>query len=670
MNWLLAALLLAPLLLVPGMREGFEGPKAWLVRACGLGALAALALAPAAWRRLRPQPLDLAVGAWLVVELATTLASRAPLLSLFGEYTQREGLLTSLAMAGLYLTARLSLAVPAARARAIDATLIAASIASGYALLQAAKLDPVDWAPALVAGAGGAVGRPFGTLGHPNLLGVVAAAAAVMAWVRAALLGPGRQLHLAAGALCTGAVVVTLSRAAWLGLAAGLVVVVVLLLLAGRATRPSGRTLLAGAGLLVALVALVALSGWGGRMAARFDELLHPMHASGSARLETWRTALDMGLARPITGWGPDTFAMMFTRFQTPGLWTYEWGASSFHAHSIVFHAFATRGAFGLLAALAWIVALTWTLARLWLARPAERGWLATAAGALTALVVAGLFGALGVNGHLLVAVLSGAAAAMAADEAWAMPGAARSDGSVPDPPRLAHRTGLAVAAVVAVAACLDVAASRGAVEAQAWLAASREPDPRAAAGARGQALSVARRAASLAPADDALRVLAADALLATVGDVPAPAALIEEAVGDCRAAVAIAPERAVNHLQLGRALVMRVRGGDRAAAAEAADALERAAALAPAHAGLQDACARLELSIGRPQRARELAQRITAIYPQASSSWLVLAEAQATVGDRPAAIVSLERALAGEWRGDEAGRAVAARALRELGAR
>src|SRR5437867_103857 len=106
MAWIVVALAGSAFLFMPGLLEQFETPKIELVRASGLGALALGLIAGRAGRPRRWTMPDRAVAAWLAIELIATLCSVSPRVSLLGETRQREGLLTSLALAGLYFVAR------------------------------------------------------------------------------------------------------------------------------------------------------------------------------------------------------------------------------------------------------------------------------------------------------------------------------------------------------------------------------------------------------------------------------------------------------------------------------------------------------------------------------------------------------------------------------------
>src|SRR5256885_5265083 len=136
------ALVFSALFFMPGLLEQFETPKIEAVRVCGLGALTLALLAGRAGRPRRWRPLDGAVVAWLAVEIVTTLLSRSPRVSLLGETRQHEGLLTSLALTGIYFAARDAFARPGRMRRALHLVVGLATLVGLYALVQAAGHDP------------------------------------------------------------------------------------------------------------------------------------------------------------------------------------------------------------------------------------------------------------------------------------------------------------------------------------------------------------------------------------------------------------------------------------------------------------------------------------------------------------------------------------------------
>src|SRR5207302_885757 len=75
---------------------------------------------------------------------------------------------------------------------------------------------------------------------------------------------------------------------------------------------------------------------------------LGSLHAdTGAARLHVWRDTLGLVAARPLFGWGPDTFGLVFGRFVT-GDW--EPGVTFDRAHNLVLDLWAAQGLVGLAA--------------------------------------------------------------------------------------------------------------------------------------------------------------------------------------------------------------------------------------------------------------------------------------------------------------------------------
>ncbi|MBI1797972.1 MAG: O-antigen ligase family protein [Candidatus Eisenbacteria bacterium] len=666
--WIPLALGLAFVFFVPGLLEQFEVPKTEAVRVCGFACMAWAFAAGWGRRAGRVRPLvliDIAVLAWLAVEIAATVASVSPGLSLFGEPEQREGLLTSLALAGLYAAVRVTAgggqatgAAPGSRrasgasAGALHVSLEvlawAAAVASLYAVLQAAHLDPIPWVGGPIYGT---YVRPGGTLGHPNLLGVAAASACAIAVAMAVAGARRRALWLGVAMLTALATALSLSRGAWLALAvAAPVAALVARGAPGGGTAPKRAT--AGAGFAIAAVIVVVIAGLSASGLAtplliRARELFAPLEGSGRSRLEIWRTALAAWRARPVFGQGPDTFFLVFPRYQTAEYWRQEWGLLPLHAHSIYLHTLATRGVAGLAAGALLVAA---TIASAWRARRAgERTLAAVAIGALAALGVGGAFGAAGIAGAALAMVLAGALAARDAG--------ARADTTlaIARPPR---RAALAIALVATLGAAMELAASGAAAHARLALVS----DPRGAAAG-------AARAGSLMPFDDLYPALRAQSTLALPPDAPDLAARIAEAKQAIGRALALAPLRAIHHQTLGYLLAGSAAPGDAAAIAAAESSFARAVVLAPVDGRLLAQAADLELALGRPARARAWAGRGASLYPLEGASQSALAAACAATGDTTGARVAFERAVAGLWHDGGAGRAGAEAALRRMAA-
>lgn len=669
MVWLGVALAGSVLLFIPGLLEQFETPKIELLRACGLGALVHSLIAGRAGRPARWSLLDRAVVGWLAVEILATVFSVAPLVSVVGETRQREGLLTSVALVGLYFAAREAFARPGRMGATLDLVLGLAGLVGVYAVGQVMGWDPLEWRRTATY-AGGYV-RPFATLGHPNVLGLLAAAAAAIGLARVAAGGRGfaRGPRGAAAALLILVTLLTLSRAAWLGLGAGLLVGLALALRGRGGVTLSPRVIGIALAGVAAVAAIVVLTGAGDRIARRFAELLSG-GGSGGSRLEIWRAALAAWRDRPLLGHGPDLFEMVYPRFQTPAYWRFEWTGHPFHAHSIYLHTLATRGVIGALAALAWAVALGAAARSAWGRRAAlvPPGVVPAAVGVLVTCAVAGAFGALGITGALLVVVMSAAVATAAEGEAPTPAAVERGSGGARrdvsrggrGKPRGTDRrrapagarrwaarvVATMVATITFVWGFAELRASRAGSAAQAFM--TRDP---------ARAVRASSVAVTLAPHDDRLWRMHAQTLLWLTTLDPAPADALTEAEAAARRAVRLAPERAENRIILARALATREAGGDTTARAPAEAEFRRGFALAPMDGLALIEYADHEALLGRPATAIAAARRAAALYPDEGDVGASLARAWLAAGERDSARAALARAVRGAWRDPEARR-------------
>ena len=176
--------------------------------------------------------VDIAVAAFLVLNVAAWISSSDRDQSLYGERLEYQGLLTILLYIGLFYVARLAFSTEHRLRQLFWAVAIGASFVAGYALVQKAGLDPV-WDGYLPEG------RVFSSIGQANAL----AAYLVLAIpVTVALLVHGRLRLRAVSSLAvvamTAALVLTLSRGGYLGFIAASVVLVAGL--RGRCDRTRG----------------------------------------------------------------------------------------------------------------------------------------------------------------------------------------------------------------------------------------------------------------------------------------------------------------------------------------------------------------------------------------------------------------------------------------------
>jgi putative inorganic carbon (HCO3(-)) transporter len=654
-----------------GLVEAFEAPKIALVRAVGLGALAAVLAARRARSAVCWNAVDFAVLVWLAVEIAATLVSVAPRISLLGSPWQHEGLLTSVALAGIYVGLRFSHRSLAAFRLTLGVFLAAAAVACLYALAQAAHLDPMPWAR--TAAYGGGYVRPFGTLGHPNLLGGVAATACVTAV--ALSLGERRRRGWWAAVVLLGAAaaVASLSRAAWIALPLGTALAGALVWSGSGTLRLSRRALAIG-GVLAALLAAALATGNGGRLlAARAAELLSGSTGSGASRVEIWRAALAAWQARPWLGHGPDTFELVYPGFQTPAYWRLEWLGTPFHAHSIVLHTLATRGVAGLLAALCVAGTLAWAWWRTGRDGADARGLRAPFLCASAAVVVYGMFGAAGINGALvflltaaflavaLEGVPAGAARAARSAAEHRSSKAARSHGRAKGRRTpgswLAAGCGLAVSLFVTWAEVIDMRASYFARGAE--VLASTAP---------AEAIVAARLAIRTLPFEDLYERYHVDAARALAATVTGRNTLLDEAERAARRAVALTPRQPGCHLRLAAVYADRAELGDSTAVAPMEAAFRSVLRLAPVDVMARVIFAQTELRLGRPNEALALAGEAVRIDSTWAPPYAITARARIGLGDLDGARTALSRSLRADWRGNAAARADAEQQLRSLG--
>lgn len=359
---LFAHLLLSPLVFSKQTAEGFEFVKVGLLLLTalvllGLGATRLARDGCAAVRRealagLARDPVALGVLAVVAAAALTTLTSISPWTSLVGADQSYAGLATVVAYGVLFFATRALVRGAEAARRLLLAPVIAAGVAAGYALMQVVQVDPLAWAR--TATIGRAV-RPFATMGHPNFLAaylVMAAPLAALAADRAARAGQRIAMGVAAlvAGLACAAVVLSVSRGAWLALLVSLLV-----LAAGWAAsgtwRGAARVGVVVAASGVGLLVVATLAPGGDVLPSLVDRARHIADSPGRGHI--WRAAVAIFRRHPLVGSGLDTFQTAFQSVRTPLYWLIEWNATPVKAHNEALHVLATEGLVGAVAAAA-----------------------------------------------------------------------------------------------------------------------------------------------------------------------------------------------------------------------------------------------------------------------------------------------------------------------------
>ena len=302
--------------------------------------------------------ITLTLGIYLVANIVSAATSVSPAVSVWGKRPGWDGydLYAMLCYTALYLVIVTHLRSPSQAWRLIGALVVTGTTVGIYIILQYLGLDPY-------LAKGSALTRPYGTLGNPVFAGaVLVMTTTVTVAAGFALIERFRSYWwpVALVAALTPqllAIILTLTRGAWVGLVA----------------------VLASFGL--SIIALVALDGKGGGkegdgpldsvVVGRVLSIYPEITGSGiSQRTDTWIGSIELMLERPwhdVTpiglpwarhplGYGPEMFRFTFPLRSEPRViaqFPYE-------AHNFALHVGVELGIVGLLSLLAAVFAVLW----------------------------------------------------------------------------------------------------------------------------------------------------------------------------------------------------------------------------------------------------------------------------------------------------------------------
>lgn len=337
-GWLVT-LLLVPLFFQSTTERVFEPDKMLLVRSIALLMAVAWAVrtldrwlgtprgkAEAATAAARPAggsmwttaggliwPVVLLVGATLMA----TAGSIAPRMSWLGSYQRGQGFYSLLAFVIIFGSLLVGLRRRDQVERLVTVLMVGSIPAALFAVMQWLGIQPGVWRSLYG-------GRVFGTLGNPIFLGGYLLMLIPLTLARLATRGPRleRGLYLVVLLLQGGALVLTLSRGPWLGLAAGLV----FLALAWSAVNRRRGPALGIVGLVVALVIIVGVLNLppvrdslatAPSAIRRLSQLADVGAGStGAVRLTLWDAAARLMAVEPLRlpmGYGPETGLITLT---------------------------------------------------------------------------------------------------------------------------------------------------------------------------------------------------------------------------------------------------------------------------------------------------------------------------------------------------------------------
>jgi len=363
-QFLALAIATIALILAPGLTFSFDiAPKLVIL-------LLAAALAPLPLRRSRFLYLLILTTLWLAVSL---LLSARPMLSLYGSGWRRYGALAQFAV----LLLAWSIYGQARRIGIFLRVVTAAGLLTAlYGIAQYLGWDPLLPPAVYRIGEGvWTIVRPPSTLGYASYFATWLLF--VIFW-SLALPGKFTKVILSAGII---ALLLTGTRAAILGLLAGGAVWCY-----WRGFRLSRRPLAVSL-LPLAAGAVFYFSPLGQQMRSRMRWFREDPW--GGARPLLWRDSLRAGLARPLAGYGPETFTAAFPHFESQELARAYPDFAHESPHNMFLDALVSQGIPGMLLLMAWCAA---GFAAAWRIRARHPAVSAALAAALAAGIVSQQF--------------------------------------------------------------------------------------------------------------------------------------------------------------------------------------------------------------------------------------------------------------------------------------
>src|SRR5258708_21351977 len=290
---------------------------------------------------LKRTPLDWPLLAFVASAVLSTLFAENLNVAVFGIYSRYDGLLTIVTYAALFW-----LAVQTLRGPADARKLLWVLLAGGYLVAAIAIVQSVKDSLTL-----GVFVPASGTLGQKNVLGAFLALICPLAYGELVAARSWGARLLAANALTVFglALFLSFSRSAWVAVALAAIVV-------GVGVRGPGLRIAMGsvAGIGVLTIAIAVLAQAGGLQPQRAD-----LGEFGD-RPAVYRDSLDLIASRPLVGYGPDNFGLVFPRFESTDLHQ-QWDK----AHAETLQPAATQGVVGLVAYLFILVAFVRACSRL-----------------------------------------------------------------------------------------------------------------------------------------------------------------------------------------------------------------------------------------------------------------------------------------------------------------
>ncbi|MHB1340745.1 MAG: O-antigen ligase family protein [Coriobacteriia bacterium] len=265
--------------------------------------------------RVRITKVEWLILAFLGWVLLTSVLSVHVPTAIFGKYRRFEGLLSFLTYGATFFLA-LQVVDRPSRIRSLARTLVIGGVlVAGYGVAQRLGLDPASWGTLPFENL-----RAFSTYGNPDLLG------GYLIFPLSVSLGLalseerlwGRALYWAAFLLVGFCLLVSYVRGAWIGGTFAILVIAAAAIVAQAPFGPVDWGALGLSGFVAVLETVRSLQSTDGvtNVLTRITSIFKFNEGSSLTRFQIWEAAIAAVKERPITGWGADTFRLLFPKFK------------------------------------------------------------------------------------------------------------------------------------------------------------------------------------------------------------------------------------------------------------------------------------------------------------------------------------------------------------------
>lgn len=334
-SWVLrAGVFVLPLAYTWDTYDSYVLPKLLLARCLVLALAALIGVRAVASGRLqvRRTALDLPLAAFATSAALSSMFAYNQNVAIFGTYSRYDGLLTTLTYTAVFWLA-VQVIETREEARAVLRALMAgAYVAAVIAIGQFAR-DSLEQGTFVAA---------YGTMGQKNVLGAFLAMTLPLAIYELAQAKSWAATLLSANlaVVVVIALILTFSRSSWIA------AVIATVALGGWSVRDGLSGPAVGR---LGIAAVIALSATalilGGVAQATRASSLRADFASAGDRPTVWADSVKLIASRPLIGYGPDNFGLVFPRFQSEPL-QQPWDK----AHAEVLQIAATQGVIGVAA--------------------------------------------------------------------------------------------------------------------------------------------------------------------------------------------------------------------------------------------------------------------------------------------------------------------------------